>query len=42
MNQNFPTLYTLKECCKILKVGRNKMLELVWNGESNAFKLGGD
>ncbi len=41
MNQNFPTLYTLKECCSILKIGRNKMLELIWNGEIDAFKLGG-
>ncbi len=41
MNQNLPTLYTLKECCSILKVGRNKMLELIWNGEIDAFKIGG-
>lgn len=41
MNQNIPTLYTLKECCSILKIGRNKMLELVWNGEIDAFKIGG-
>lgn len=41
MNQNFPTLYTLKECCTILKIGRNKMLELIWNGEIDAFKIGG-
>ena len=41
MNQSFPTLYTLKECCTILKVGRNKMLELIWNGDIEAFKIGG-
>lgn len=41
MNQNIPTLYTLKECCSILKIGRNKMLELIWNGEIDAFKVGG-
>ena len=41
MNQKLPTLYTLKECCSILKVGRTKMLELIWNGEIDAFKIGG-
>ncbi len=41
MYQNFPTLYTLKECCSILKVGRNKMLELIWDEEIDAFKIGG-
>ena len=40
MNQKLPILYTLKECCSILKVGRNKMLELIWNGEIDAFKSG--
>lgn len=39
MYQNLPTLYTLKECCTILKIGRNKMLELIWNEEIDAFKL---
>ena len=41
MNQNFPTMYTLKECCAILKIGRNKMLELIWDGAIDAFKIGG-
>lgn len=41
MNQKLPALYTLKECCSILKIGRNKMLELIWNGEIDAFKIGG-
>lgn len=41
MKQDLPTLYTLKECCAILKIGRNKMLELIWNGEIDAFKIGG-
>lgn len=41
MSQKLPTLYTLKECCTILKIGRNKMLELIWNGEVDAFKIGG-
>lgn len=40
-NLNHLTLYTLKECRSILKIGRNKMLELIWNGEIEAFKIGG-
>ena len=37
-NLNHLTLYTLKECRSILKIGRNKMLELIWRGEIEAFK----
>lgn len=41
MKHELPTLYTLKECAAILKIGRNKMLELIWNQEIDAFKIGG-
>lgn len=41
MKQSLPALYTLKEATSFLKIGRNKMLELIWNGEIEAFKIGG-
>lgn len=41
MKQSLPTLYTLKEAASFLKIGRNKMLELIWNQEIDAFKIGG-
>lgn len=40
MQTNPNMLYTVKECCALLKIGRNKMLELIWNQEIEAFKLG--
>lgn len=41
MVQSHLALYTLKECHSILKIGKNKMLELIWNREIEAFKIGG-
>lgn len=41
MKQSPPVLYTLKEAASLLKIGRNKMLELIWNQEIDAFKIGG-
>lgn len=41
MQTNPNMLYTIKECCALLKIGRNKMLELIWNQEIEAFKIGG-
>ena len=40
MKLNSVTLYTVKECCSLLKIGRNKMMELIWNQEIDAFKIG--
>lgn len=41
MVQSHLALYTLKECRSILKIGK-KMLELIWNREIEAFKIGGN
>lgn len=41
MVQNRLNVYTLKKCRSILKIGKNKMLELIWNREIEAFKIGG-
>ena len=42
MTQSHLALYTLKECRSILKIGKNKMLEPIWNREIEAFKIGGN
>lgn len=33
-------ILTLKECQKVLKVGRNTMLNLIYDGSIEAFKIG--
>ena len=40
MYNNIPEIMTFKECCQLLKVGKNTMLDLIHNGEISAFKIG--
>lgn len=40
MIERIPEIMTLRECQKLLKVGRNTMLELIHNGKIDAFKIG--
>lgn len=40
MFERIPEIMTLRECQKLLKVGRNTMLELIHNGSIDAFKIG--
>ena len=40
MYRNIPEVMTFKECCQLLKVGKNTMLDLIHNGEISAFKIG--
>ena len=40
MYNNIPEIMTVKECCAILKVGKNTMLELLNNRIIDGFKIG--
>lgn len=40
MFERIPEIMTLRECQRLLKVGRNTMLELIHNGSIDAFKIG--
>lgn len=40
MFERIPEIMTLRECQKLLKVGRNTMLEIIHNGSIDAFKIG--
>ena len=40
MYENIPEVMTLKECCAILKVGKNTMLELLHTNQIEGFKIG--
>ena len=40
MFENIPEVMTLKECCEILKVGKNTMLELLHTNRIEGFKIG--
>ncbi len=41
MFENLPDLLTLNEARHALQIGKNKMLELLWNGQiEDAFKIG--
>lgn len=40
MLERIPDIMTLKECQKLLKVGRNTMLELIHNESIDVFKIG--
>ena len=40
MYENIPEVMTLKECCEILKVGKNTMLELLHTNRIEGFKIG--
>lgn len=40
MFEKVPDILTFKECQKLLKVGKNTLLDLIHNGEIEAFKIG--
>ena len=40
MFENIPEVMTLKECCAILKVGKNTMLDLPHTNRIEGFKIG--
>ena len=39
MYENIPEIMTLKECCEILRVGKNTMLELLHTNQIEGFKI---
>ena len=40
MYMNIPEIMTFNECKEILKIGKNTLLDLIHNGELDAFKVG--
>ena len=40
MKLNIPEIMTFNECKDILKVGKNTLLDLIHNGDLDAFKVG--
>ena len=40
MFERVPEIMAFKECQKLLKVGKNTLLDLIHNGEIEAFKIG--
>lgn len=40
MFENVPDIMTFKECQHTLKIGKNSLLDLIHNGEIEAFKIG--
>ena len=40
MHLNIPEIMTFNECKDILKIGKNTLLDLIHNGELDAFKVG--
>ena len=40
MYLNIPEIMTFNECKEILKIGKNTLLDLIHNGEIDAFKVG--
>ena len=40
MFEKIPDIMTFKECQKLLKVGKNTLLNLIHNGEIDAFRIG--
>ena len=41
MIENYPDLITLKQVQNMLHIGRNSMLDLLYSGEIEAFKIKG-
>lgn len=41
MYEYIPEIMTFKECQKILKVGKNTLLDLIHTNQLEAFKVGG-
>lgn len=40
MFEYVPDIMTFKECQNVLKVGKNTLLDLIHNGEIEAFRIG--
>lgn len=40
MLESLPDILTFEEARSVLRIGKNTLLELLWNGEINAFKIG--
>ena len=40
MFEKIPDIMTFKECQKLLKVGKNTLLDLIHGGEIDAFRIG--
>ncbi len=40
MLERVPDILTFKECKNLLKVGKNTLLELLHNGDIEAFRIG--
>lgn len=40
MLKNVPDIMTFKECQKVLKVGKNTLLDLIHSRQIDAFKIG--
>lgn len=40
MCETIPEVLTLKECCELLKVGKNTMLRLLHDKEIEGFRIG--
>ena len=38
--ENLPDILTFEEARSALRIGKNTLLELLWNGDINAFKIG--
>ena len=41
MFENYPDILTLKQVQNMLHIGRNSMLDLIYSGEIEAFKIKG-
>lgn len=40
MYERIPEIMTLQECCALLKVGKNTMLDMLHDGRIQGFKIG--
>lgn len=40
MFENLPDILTFEETRSALRIGKNTLLELLWNDEINGFKIG--
>ena len=40
MYERIPEIMTLQECCMLLKVGKNTMLDMLHDGRIQGFKIG--
>ena len=40
MYERIPEIMTLQECCMLLKVGKNTMLDMLHAGRIQGFKIG--